>query len=35
VDEAIIQYQEALALKPDYAEAHNNLGAAFFKTANG
>ena len=22
------QYQEALRLKPDYAEAHNNLGIA-------
>ncbi len=27
-DEAIRQYQEALRLKPDYAEAHNNLGIA-------
>ena len=26
--EAIAQYQEALRLKPDYAEAHNNLGSA-------
>ena len=29
-DEAIGQYQEAIRLKPDYAEAHNNLGAAFY-----
>ena len=27
-DEAIIQFQEALRLKPGYAEAHNNLGNA-------
>jgi tetratricopeptide (TPR) repeat protein len=27
-DEAIRQYQEALRLKPNYADAHNNLGAA-------
>ena len=26
--EAVAQYQEALRLKPDYAEAHNNLGIA-------
>ena len=26
--EAVMQYQEALRLKPDYAEAHNNLGNA-------
>ena len=26
--EAVAQYQEALRLKPDYAEAHNNLGNA-------
>jgi SAM-dependent methyltransferase len=29
LDEAMAQYQQALALKPDLAEAHNNLGAAF------
>ena len=26
LDEAIAQYSEALRIKPDYAEAHNNLG---------
>jgi protein O-mannosyl-transferase len=30
-DEAIRQCQEALRLKPDFADAHNNLGAAFGK----
>ena len=28
MDEAVAQYQQALALKPDFAEAHNNLGTA-------
>ena len=28
MDAAIAAYYEALAIKPDYAEAHNNLGAA-------
>ncbi|MGA3163184.1 MAG: tetratricopeptide repeat protein [Verrucomicrobiota bacterium] len=31
IDEAINQYQEAIRLKPDYAEAYNNLGTAFQK----
>jgi Flp pilus assembly protein TadD len=31
IDEAIRQYQEAIRLKPDYADAHNNLGAALDK----
>ncbi|HEV3272241.1 MAG TPA: tetratricopeptide repeat protein [Candidatus Methylacidiphilales bacterium] len=29
ISEAMEQYEEALRLKPDYAEAHNNLGIAF------
>ena len=28
VPEAIAQHEQALRLKPDYAEAHNNLGVA-------
>ena len=28
LDQAMAQYTEALRLKPDYAEAHNNLGLA-------
>ena len=31
IDEAIRQYQEAIRLKPDYADAHNNLGVALDK----
>ena len=27
IDEAIAHYRKALEIKPDYAEAHNNLGA--------
>ena len=29
MDEAITQFQKALEIKPDYAEAHHNLGIAF------
>jgi hypothetical protein len=28
IDEAIRQYQEAIRLKPDYAQARNNLARA-------
>jgi tetratricopeptide (TPR) repeat protein len=31
IHEAIRQYQEALRLKPDFAEAHRNLGIALFQ----
>ena len=31
LDEAIAQYQAALRIKPDYPEAHDNLGNAYFK----
>jgi tetratricopeptide (TPR) repeat protein len=31
VDEAIAQYQQALQIKPDFAEAHSNLGNALFQ----
>jgi Flp pilus assembly protein TadD len=31
IDEAISQYQEAIRLKPDFADAHNNLGNALFR----
>jgi Flp pilus assembly protein TadD len=30
-DEAIRQYERALALRPDYSEAHHNLGVALQK----
>ena len=33
-DEAIRQFQEAIRLKPDHAEAHNNLGTALSGRAN-
>jgi Flp pilus assembly protein TadD len=32
VPDAIGQYQQALQIKPDYAEAHNNLGGALLQT---
>ena len=32
LQEAIEHYQQALRLKPDYAEAHNNLGTALVDT---
>jgi len=31
IDEAIRHYQEAIRLKPDYADAHNNLGVVLYK----
>ncbi len=31
MDEAIRQFQETIRLKPDYADAHNNLGIALFR----
>ncbi len=34
VDEAIPQYQKALKIKPDYAEAEYNLGVALFQKGN-
>ena len=34
LDEAIACYGRALDLKPDYAEAHNNLGIAFHQQGN-
>ena len=33
VDEAIAHYRKALEIKPDYADAHNNLGSALAGTA--
>jgi cytochrome c-type biogenesis protein CcmH/NrfG len=34
MDEAITQYQEALEIRPDFAEAHNNLGNALLQKGN-
>ena len=34
VGEAISQYQMALEINPDYAEAHNNLGSALLQQSN-
>ena len=31
VDEAIVRFQQALQIKPDFAEAHSNLGNALFQ----
>ncbi len=33
IDEAISQYQEAIRMKPNYAEAHYNLGGALDRKA--
>ncbi len=33
LDEAAAQYKQAIALKPDYADAHNNLGNAYLAKA--
>jgi protein O-mannosyl-transferase len=34
VDEAIINFQKALKIKPDYADTHNNLGTALLQKGN-
>src|SRR5208282_3900669 len=34
VDEAIVHYQKALQIKPDFAEAHINLGNALHQKGN-
>ena len=31
IDDAIKHYEEALRIKPDYEEAHNNLAIALFR----
>ena len=31
LEEAIRHFQRVLSVKPDYAEAHNNLGATFYQ----
>jgi tetratricopeptide (TPR) repeat protein len=31
IDEAIAEYREALRLRPEYAQAHNNLGGILFR----
>ena len=31
MDDAIVQYQRALAIKPEYSEAHGNLGSALLQ----
>ncbi len=30
LDEAVSYYEKALALRPDFAEVHNNLAAAYY-----
>ena len=32
--EAVAHFREAVRLRPDYAEAHNSLGNAFFQQQN-
>ncbi len=34
LDEAISYFEKAVELKPDYADAHNNIGAAYIEKAN-
>jgi protein O-GlcNAc transferase len=34
LDDAIASYREAIRLKPDYAEAHFNLGSALAQQGN-
>ncbi len=34
VQESIVQYEQALSIKPDYAWAHNNLGNALLQAGN-
>ena len=33
-DEAIAQYETALAINPNFPEAHNNLGNTYYKISN-
>ena len=34
LDKAIMAYKKAIALKPNYARAHNNLAVVYFRKAN-
>ncbi|CAN5393960.1 hypothetical protein BH23VER1_BH23VER1_13180 [soil metagenome] len=34
LEEAVAHYRELLAIRPDYAEAHNNLGAVYARLGN-